>query len=153
MKLRLAMTLAALALTLQACGGKTTQEDIALLKDLQINQALWQSAKIDDYKFTLTRTCFCIPSGEISIEVENGEVTSARSELEDRALTEEELSYFPATVPALFDWMSEAIIETEQTIEIEYDDELGYPVRVAIAEDQMVSDQGMVLTLSDMDAE
>ncbi len=153
MNLRLAITATALVFGLQGCGGKTTKEDIDLLKNLQTSQALWQSTDIDDYKFTLNRNCFCIPAGDISIQVEDGEVTSAWSQLEDRELTAEELGYFPATVPALFEWMQEAIIETEQSIEIEYDEELGFPVRVAIDEDQLVSDQGLVLTLSDFETE
>lgn len=150
MKLVLA---AALAATLVACGGDSspTSNHTAATIDRATAASTWQLHEIDSYQATLARECFCLPRGEIVLTVQNGQLVDSLVVEENRGLTPEELEFIPSTVEQLFDLVT-ASEAAGDTVAVEYDSTYGYPSRVAINEEALAADGGVIYYLSEFSA-
>lgn len=146
MKLVLA---AALAATLVACGGDSspTSNPTAAAIDRAAAASTWQLHDIDSYQVTLTRECFCLPRGEIVLTVQDGLLVDSLVVEENRSLTVDELEYIPGTVEQLFDLIT-ASEAAGDTVAVQYDSAYGYPSRVAINEEALAADGGIIYHLS-----
>jgi hypothetical protein len=101
-----------------------------VLNALDEQRQIWQTHAIDSYRFDIERICFCIP-GSYEVVVKGGQVTSVTAAKGGSVPPgSEELKGFPLTVPDLFDeierWAS------ADSIEVEYDAELGFPTRISV---------------------
>ncbi|MHC5717758.1 MAG: DUF6174 domain-containing protein [Nostoc sp.] len=58
--------------------GVQTEIPSSNLRQLRTNRRLWNQQKIDNYRYKLSNSCFCIPEfrGPLIIEVRNGRTTS-----------------------------------------------------------------------------
>ncbi|HEY7773005.1 MAG TPA: DUF6174 domain-containing protein [Marinagarivorans sp.] len=103
------------------------------LAQLLKQQKHWQDADISAYTMELNISCFCSLGGIVNVVIEEGEAVSGQYVAEDRALNAEELGSFPATVQQLFATAEQALRADELTVEMAYDEDLGYPTEVKMS--------------------
>jgi len=144
---------AVLALILSACGtvapsapaqpGGVIQgegpEDLAAARDR------WGFHGYDDYKFTISRSCFCPPevTGPFLVTVRDGDVVSATRAGQPLAPS--------VTVPSVehvFDEIGAAYAAGAASVRVSYDGTTGHPVEVWIDLDEMMADEEMGYTIS-----
>jgi len=110
--------------------------DDAALQQLDSARALWLAADITDYRYTYQRYCVCYKGEppEIVVTVEDGHVSDAFSRHEDSD------TEVPAgdgrldlywTIDGLFDKLAAAYAR-QARVEVEFDPQLGYPLRLYI---------------------
>jgi hypothetical protein len=96
------------------------------ITDLNDHREQWDEAKPPSYQFTVARVCFC------PVEFSQPRVVTVRDgqpvSVEPAPLAEGDV---PRTMDELFDVIEQAIGEAD-AVNVEYDDELGYPVRVDV---------------------
>jgi hypothetical protein len=96
------------------------------LTDVNDHREQWDEAAPPSYQFTVARVCFC------PVEFTQPRVVTVRDgqpvSVEPPPLAEGDV---PATMDEMFDIIEQAIGEADE-VNVEYDDELGYPVRVEI---------------------
>jgi len=148
------LTAGVLALTvtlgLSACASPTAPEDPLLL--LERNEATWSRAGVTSYRYTIARSCFCVPesSGPVTVEVRSGQVVDRR--YESGLGVSPQYSDIFTSVPGLFGLIREAAAYPAASVTVRYHPQLGYPESIAIdwvagAVDDEVSYRISALTL------
>lgn len=117
-------------LALLGCSSPTAPEDPLLL--LEQNEAAWSGAGITSYRYTITRSCYCLPesSGPVVVEVRNGQVVDRRYE-SGLAVSPQYTDIF-TSVPGLFGLIREAAAYPAASVTVRYHPKLGYPESIAI---------------------
>ena len=128
--MRLSRILLPLFLALGACSAPTEPADPRAL--LAQNRALWGSANISAYQYTITRYCECTPesAGPVVVEVRSGKVETAR--YIDGAAVDPQFSGLFTNVPGLFDLIEEALNRPAAAVSARYHASLGYPESIQI---------------------
>ena len=153
------LSLLLFALTLAACSGSPPRSDapvrvdslraepgpVAVSSDgeeeLAANRQRWAAQGPDDYRFTYTRTCFCMPQdrGPFEVTVRGGEVAAAtyrgEGEPSDRALSEYQ------TVEDLFALLAEAYDRDAARVDVTYDPATGQPTSFYIDYSEQIADE------------
>jgi hypothetical protein len=109
-------------------------------------RARWEAAGVTNYLVEVRLQCFCEPSRPdfTRLEVHDGEVVSAEYLGEPSGHTATSLEAWP-TVPDAFDLIENASRDSfVDSIEADYDPDLGYPLRVEIGCQPNVLDCGSV---------
>lgn len=104
-----------------------------------VARAQWEATGIDSYRYTYGYSCFCAPTteeaagpGEYVVTVRNGVIESAVQKSDGATLNPQQLESMK-TVDELFDVLDEALIDDQaDSVEVSYDEALGYPTDVAI---------------------
>ena len=110
--------------------------------ELAKNRDLWESQKIEDYRFEYRRICFCLPEfvAPVEISVVDGMISDAVF-LEDGTAAEiPDISTYD-TVEDLFDLIQDAIDRDAYSLLVIYDAEFGYPAEVSIDYDIRIADE------------
>ncbi|MBE9007286.1 hypothetical protein IQ259_19995 [Fortiea sp. LEGE XX443] len=120
------------------------------LKQLRINQRLWNSQQIKNYRYTVTNSCFCIPElrGPAIVEVRNGNTTSIRNAKTGEPVNSELLRPY-STIPRLFNLIRNAISSREPELTVTYNPQLGYPTQINIG--NLAADAGIFTTISNFE--
>lgn len=108
-------------------------------------ESRWAAAGIDHYTFEMRTGCFCPP--EIYewavVEVQDDRIVSATS------LTGQPLSGYGLTsrktVQQMFDTVREERPDWVEDIDVQFDTELGFPVKVSFESGPNIADAGFVL--------
>ena len=103
----------------------------ATLRSLAEHQALWLSKNIDDYTFTVTRSCFCPFTGPYEVTVVDGVVkgvTKAGAPVEP--VEPVEVQFIPKTVLELFGVVAAQV--DAASLEVTYEPTLGYPTSIVV---------------------
>ncbi len=118
-------------------------------KELKTNRRLWNQRKISNYRYTLSRDCFCTPEarGPVVIEVRNGKTTSIKNAANGKPVNPELFQQYN-TIPKLFDSIKDAIARKEPELTAEYNPKLGYPTQIKIG--SLAADAGVVLTIENL---
>lgn len=118
-------------------------------KALEENRQKWESQGIDDYSFTLQRSCFCERDAvrPVNIEVRNGEVTSATFADTGEPLPDR-LAYNDLSVNDLFDTIEQAIANNAAEVNVEYDAETGIPLSIGIDQLEFAVDDEVSFSIS-----
>lgn len=124
-----ALPLAA-GLALSGCSSPTAPEDPLLL--LERNEATWSRAGITSYRYTITRSCYCLAesSGPVTVEVRGGQVVDRR--YESGLGVSPQYSDIFTSVPGLFSLIREAVAYPATSVTVRYHPQLGYPESIAI---------------------
>ena len=90
----------------------------------------WESQNLDDYRFTIARTCFCVPLGAVVVEVRDDHVVSVKDAQTGSPVTGPEAQGIP-TIDELFDAIDAAADEGTY-LDVKYHSSLGYPTEAEI---------------------
>jgi hypothetical protein len=114
-----------------------------LEKDLNRNRDLWDSKKPAGYKMEFAWQCFCITdyTDKVTIEVgADGVIKSVVRQKDGQTLPSSDHERY-LTVEGLFDFLQDAIDKAAHNIDVEYDQEMGYPIRAFVDYDQNIADE------------
>lgn len=106
----------------------------------------WSNLASSSYSYRLNISCYCAITGPVDVVVEGGVVTSAVLEGGD-ALTQSEINQLPLTIDQLFDVIANHREDEDNQIEVTFADS-GYPTSIAINEDQLAVDGGVIYSVS-----
>jgi hypothetical protein len=90
----------------------------------------WEAQNLDDYRFNLSRTCFCVPLGAVVVEVRDDRVVAVKDARTGNPVTGPEAQGIP-TIDQLFDYIAEAADEGTY-LDVRYHSTLGYPTEAEI---------------------
>ena len=133
MRLRL-MTL----LVLVACASPTTPKN-----DLAYYRTLWESQRLTDYRFDVSKVCYCQFVGDVRVTVINGVITGVTEIASEVA---RDPDGYP-TIDGFFDLVQDAYDRDAYEVQVEFDPDRGYPTRIWIDYVEMMMDEEMGFTL------
>ncbi|MBW4612287.1 MAG: hypothetical protein KME21_03235 [Desmonostoc vinosum HA7617-LM4] len=121
------------------------------LGQLRINRRLWNQQRIYNYRYTLSRSCFCTEEarGPVIIEVRNGRTTSIKYVATGKPANPELFRQY-STVPKLFNIIRDAIAQRVSSLNVEYNSQLGYPTQINIDFKSQVADEELFLTVENL---
>ncbi|MBD2447491.1 hypothetical protein H6G76_09960 [Nostoc sp. FACHB-152] len=118
---------------------------------LKVNRQLWNQQKLSNYRFTFSRSCFCVPKATqpVVITVRNGQVASVTA-VNNNDPVDAELFQQYNSIPKLFGIIEDAIARKASNLAVKYDPKLGYPTQINIDYNQQVADEELFLTISNL---
>lgn len=132
--------------------GNVPAPKVSNTAQLQQSKRLWAKQKIANYRYTLSRSCFCVPEARqpVKIEVRNGKVTSLVAANSGKAVNPEYFSKYDS-IPKLFDIVQDAIAKKAHRISVTYHPTLGYPTKIEIDYDQQMADEELYVTVENLE--
>ena len=111
-------------------------------------QARWNEQRPVSYRYTISRSCECLPemTGPVIVTITNGTVESRRYASTGADLTPTFAELFP-TIDALFEIIDDARRNAAQ-LDVDYDPTRGFPTRVSIDWEAGMIDDEIVYTVS-----
>ncbi|OZC02061.1 DUF6174 domain-containing protein [Rubricoccus marinus] len=130
------------ALTLAGCA----QTRVGPATNLAQARARWEASGADTYTMTLHRSCFCPEDyrGPFDVRVEDDAVASVQ--FQDQALPTDRV----VTIDALFELLAEAYASGAARVDVTYDPELGFPATLYIDRNEMIADEEVGYTVTDV---
>ena len=125
-------------LLLGACASPTTPEN-----DLADYRTLWETQRLTDYTFDVSRVCYCQFMGDVRVTVQGGVITGV-TELASEVARDPETF---RTIDGLFDLVQDAYDRDAHEVQVEFDPGRGYPTRIWIDYVQMMADEEVGFTL------
>lgn len=118
------------------------------LKQLKQNYKLWNKQNISNYRYKLTRSCFCTTEarGPVVVEVRNGITTSVTSVATGQPVDPQLFKQYD-TVPNLFNVVKNAIARKASSLTVQYNSKLGYPSQINIDYNSQIADEELYLTI------
>lgn len=125
------------------------------------NLKKWQAKRLQNYSFTLQRSCFCTPeyTTPMLVTVQDGKVLSAVTESLAVALKPDGSEAAPTmvdvtdramSVDQLFNEIKQAIDNGAATIDVKYDPTWGYPRSISIDLDKRMADEELAFTSTNL---
>lgn len=138
-------------------GNKPDPKMPQIKRRYEANLKKWQARKLQNYTFTLQRSCFCLPeyTTPMTITVNNGKIVSAVAESlmveikDDGSETTPKMvdvSDRAMTVDQLFNEIKQAIDNKAASVNVKYDARWGYPRSIYIDLDTRMADEEIALT-------
>lgn len=114
------------------------------LQDLAEHQAAWIAKGVDDYSFSVERSCFCPPDGPYDVTVVNGVVTNVTRA--GKPVRPDEARLVPKTVPELFAIVAAQVDAAKLTVG--WDPAFGFPASISADPVANMADEefGIVVT-------
>lgn len=109
-----------------------TEDYSSGIRDLQENQAKWESQQITHYEMTVDGYEEFLP---MIVEVKDGDVVSVVNAQGKKVLMDsDEMRNYPHlfSIPALFSYLSQTYADSPPSMSVDYDPVLGYPVSIHI---------------------
>lgn len=122
------------------------------IRKLRFNRRLWKKQDITNYRYTLSNSCFCVPEarGPVIIEVRNGKTVSVTSEATGEEVNPDFFQNFD-TIPELFNVIRDAINRRADSLDVQYDDKLGYPTDININYKFQLADEELFLSVTNFE--
>ncbi len=104
-----------------------------LRAEIAAQRQKWAARRIDDYRLTLSRFCFCAPEGAglVVVRVLAGEPVEWLYFLSGDPVAPQWQAMFP-TVDGLFDFLEDAIDRGAEEIDVTFDPDFGLPTTIRI---------------------
>jgi hypothetical protein len=120
---------------------------------LQRNKQLWAKQNISKYRYTLRRSCFCLPKATepVMIAVRNGKVTSIVAASNGQPANPEYFTKYDS-IAKLFEIVEDAIARKAYRLSVTYHPTLGYPTKIDIDYDKQMADEELSLTIENLQA-
>jgi len=96
----------------------------------EANQNRWRDAGMTSYGYEFRRVCFCPNTNLVRITVIDGVITAVHDVDSGTDLDSSEFRFYE-TVDDLFDIVRDALTNAD-SIEVTYDEKLGYPTQITI---------------------
>ena len=144
-----------LLVVVASCGdGPTEFEDY---RNIVIASERWEAYELTDYSIDQHIGCFCGPPHEFTVIVKNGEIDDVIVDKEqlggwdgfDPELIKAEALRKARTIEDVFDLIEDSLGDVA-TLEVEYDEQFGYPISVYIDQDEMIADEELSITMSNL---
>ena len=109
----------------------------------------WAKQAPDSYSFTMSRGCECMQEsvGPATVTVSNGAI-SVHYTATGASVPKPYINAFP-NVEGLFDIIEQAQKNDYYQVDVEYDTELGYPVRISLDRDKQMVDDELSISVRD----
>lgn len=126
-----------------------TDSKSAQLHALNRNEERWNSGQHKHYRYVLQVLCYCVSDylRPVAIEVRDGVTTSIRRVDDGSPVTGDGYAE-QATIPKLFAYVRGVLGQSAREVEVSYDAELGYPLKVTIPAVPRGSDDGRDVVIS-----
>lgn len=115
-----------------------TITDGTAARELGEARAIWKKAKVSGYRLKISRGCFCAPPRSVKVTVRKGTVVNVTNKG----------WYGPWTVGGLFRTVAESIEGEAAKLDVNYDQQLGYPRSISIDHIAMAVDDEIGYTAS-----
>ncbi|PCH62825.1 MAG: hypothetical protein COC09_07240 [Gammaproteobacteria bacterium] len=137
-------------LLLVACSGLAQQERFAGDRYHQ-NFQKWQQAGWQDYDLIYQRQCFCLAEvlKKIRVEVRDGRIVSA-GYADGNSRINPDRDYDLKSIDDWFELISEAIDRPADSLQVRYDERLGYPRSISIDYYQRMADDEVSVKIFDV---
>ncbi|WP_242048522.1 MULTISPECIES: DUF6174 domain-containing protein [Nostocaceae] len=118
------------------------------LQQLVVNRKLWNQQNIRNYRYTLSRSCFCAPAarGPVIITVRNG-ITASITTTTGQPVSNPEFFERYKTIPKLFNVIADAIARRADNVDVTYNSRRGYPTQISIDYSFQTADEELFLTI------
>ena len=116
--------------------------------ELDKNIALWNASGINSYDYTYRRLCYCLPEEDVVVSVVDGEVVKAVYSPSGTPLSGDDLDRL-LTIDDLFAVIQDSISNNVASIDVFYNANRGYPVKVYIDIDERLADEEITHVLVD----
>jgi hypothetical protein len=116
--------------------------------ELDASRSFWDVNGLNDYDYVLQRTCFCISEARRPglVQVRMGAIATVTD-----AETLQPLDpLFFRTVDQLFDELQNAIDNSADDIQAEFDNTIGYPTSIRIDFDLFIADEELIYSARDL---
>lgn len=132
-------------------GTTLTSQSSNASQQLRRSKQLWAKQKISNYRYTLRRSCFCLPKATepVRIAVRNGKVTSMVAASNGQPVNREYFTKYDS-IAKLFDIVEDAIAKKAHRVSVTYHPTLGYPTQITIDYDQMMADEELYITIDNL---
>ena len=139
-------TMAALTMLAASACGSLTALPRAALTDLKTARTLWAAGEPAAYEFTLEHQCFCSHefTMPVVVTVRDGQVESRQFAATGAPVDTLWAAAF-TSVDGLFDVIQDAIRRNAAYLEVTYDPQRGYPVRIDIDYRAEIADDEMTV--------
>jgi len=112
------------------------------LTPLEENQLRWQSHNLKSYRINLNIACYCIPTPDIDIRVENGKIVLIGANGDSYAKPDLENTFWHAkTVDDLFSFIDEKLSEDPYRKTLKFNSTYGYPEEIFFDIEEMTADE------------
>jgi hypothetical protein len=120
-------------------------------QQLQRNKQLWAKQKISNYRYTLRRSCFCLPKATepVRMTVRNGKVSSMVAASNGQPVNREYFTKYDS-IAKLFEIVEDAIAKKAHHVSVTYHPTLGYPTQISIDYDQWMADEELYITVENL---
>ena len=114
--------------------------------DFETNLTKWEEFDISDYYFTQSISCYCTEEYLLPKEVRvvNGTIVSINGEEYDP-----EVHYDFRTINDFFDFIEGKANSNPSSFGVSYDEQYGFPTRIALDPVEQIADDEITYTLSD----
>lgn len=121
------------------------------IKQYRKNRRFWRRQRISNYRYTLSRSCFCLPEsrGPVIIEVRNGKTTSIKLAANGQPVNPELFQRY-SKVPKLFRLIKDAISQKVSSLDVKYNPQLGYPTNISIDYNSQIADEEEFITITNL---
>mmetsp|Transcript_13744 Transcript_13744/g.33288 ORF Transcript_13744/g.33288 Transcript_13744/m.33288 type:complete len:577 (-) Transcript_13744:92-1822(-) len=126
-----------------AGGGLVIPKDQETL--LNAAKTKWESMGISNYHFGIFKECRCVFTQRIAIQVSNGEVIHMKTRFGEEVY--QNITGYSFTIEDIFGLIKTGIDENYSTVDVEYDEDYGYPNKVVLDESTMRADDEYTLTI------
>lgn len=115
------------------------------------NEKKWVALGFSSYRYTIQKSCFCSPEylRITQVSVVNGEIVSA-SYLDSDDKVPVKVVESLLTMPEWFEKILGAIKNKQGSIEVRYDNQLGYPASIEIDMHKRRADDELSVLISDV---
>lgn len=136
------LTALGLGLLVAGCAGAGPAEIEGVEGELERARQRWEAAGLADYRWTVTRNCFCIDEsrGPAVVTVRDGAVTAVETVDGGRPVDPMYRDLFPS-VEGLFAVIEDALARGAATVDVRFDAGSGVPLHVWIDYDEMMADE------------
>ena len=139
------------AIPLASCSLLQSGQNDEAQAQLNRQRRHWRAQEIGDYSFTVRRLCYCPETytSPVVVRVSDGEVRDLAYEGSGEAVAPEHAQFWPA-VEGLFDLVQDAIDRDADSLRVDYHPLLGYPISIQIDYEEMMVDEELTVTASDL---
>jgi hypothetical protein len=119
--------------------------------EVQARRAAWDAREPIGYEIDIVRSlrsCFCLPeaTGPVTVVVMGGEVTQ-RTYTDDGAEVDPRFAASFTDIDGLFDYLDDLARRDAHQLEVEFDEEYGYPRRIIVDLDERMADDEHSVTV------
>lgn len=115
--------------------------------------ALWESHKLDNYRYTLQVSCFCPTevTRPVVVEIRDGAIASLTYDDDGTAASSDWFAYY-APMENLFTIIADAQAQTPARLDVTYDESYGVPLSVDIDISEMMADEEIRWEITNFEA-